>query len=40
MSQKDDDQVHPAAHWIYMAVVLGGGLLLNLLLIAVLGASG
>ena len=31
---------NPAAHWIYLVGVLGGGLLLMLALIAYLGGSG
>ncbi len=37
--QKKSDQPSAPAHWIYMAAVLGGGLVLNLALIALLGSS-
>jgi hypothetical protein len=36
----DEERLSPLAHWLYMAGVLGGGFVLNLILIAILGASG
>ena len=49
MSERDIDkekvreehlaEVHPAAHWAYLAGVVGGGLIAMLALIAWLGAS-
>jgi hypothetical protein len=34
------ESAKPAAHWVYLFGVLGGGLVLMLALIAYLGASG
>ncbi len=33
-------QVNPGAHWAYLAAVLGGGIVLMILFIALLGAGG
>jgi hypothetical protein len=36
----DAERPSSTRHWIYLAAWLGGGLLLNLALIAILGGSG
>ncbi len=33
------DEVHTLAHWAYLVVVLGGGLIVMVLLIALLGSG-
>ena len=38
--QKKNEELSPAAHWVYMLAVLGGGFLLNVILIAILGGTG
>ena len=37
---KASDEPSPPRHWIYLSVFVVGGLILNLALIALLGASG
>jgi hypothetical protein len=36
---KEEQKLSPTAHWIYVAAVMGGGFILNLLLMVILAGS-